>query len=281
MQAILITGVSTGIGYATAKEFIQQGYQVFGSVRKDSDAKQLMTELGDRFCPLVFDITDSAALKHAAEQVALMLEGRGLVGLINNAGVATSGPLIYQPLDEIRWQFEVNVVAQVAVIQAFFPLLKESRVLTGKASKIINISSFGGKIAMPFLGSYAGSKHAFEGLSDSLRRELQLHGIDVVVIGPGGVNTPMWDKESAQDMSPYDHTEFSVALRAFQRYFLKLGKAGFSPERMGRLIRKVFELKHPRARYAAVANPIFNWIIPRIVPPRWVDKFIGKQVGLL
>ncbi len=190
MKAILITGVSSGIGYGAAKEFASHGYQVFGSVRKQEDAKRLKAELGSNFMPLFFDVTDSKALRHAAQQVQSIVGNRGLTGLINNAGIATSGPLIHQPLDEIRWQFEVNVIGLIAVTQAFLPLLKARRSPASKTSRIINISSVGGKIASPFIGAYAGSKYAIEGMSHSLRRELQLHDIDVIIIGPGAVKTP-------------------------------------------------------------------------------------------
>lgn len=281
MKAILITGASSGIGYSTAKEFTRCGYRVFGSVRKERDFERLSAELGPSFTPLRMDVTDSEALQNAAQQVASVVGSSGLVGIINNAGIATSGPLAYQPIDEIRWQFEVNVIAPIAVIQAFLPLLKVGQSATSRPGRIINISSVAGKIAAPFIGAYVGSKHAIEGMSHSLRRELQLHGLDVVIIGPGAVNTPIWDKESAQDMSRYAATEYAGSLEAFQRYITGLGKAGYSAEEIGRFIRKVFELKHPKARYAVVPNSFRNWILPLALPDRWLDRFVGRNFGLL
>lgn len=281
MKAVLVTGVSSGIGYGMAKEFARCGYQVFGSVRKAEDAERLTKEISSNFTPLVFDVTDLRALHRAAQQVASMVAGRGLAGLINNAGIATSGPLAYQPLDEIRWQFEVNVIAPIAVTQAFLPLLKVRQSPTSKPGRIINISSVGGKIAAPFIGAYAGSKHAIEGISHSLRRELQLHGIDVIVIGPGAVNTPIWDKESAQKTSRYAATEYGKPFQAFQRYFVSIGKAGYSPEAVGRFIRKVFEKQNPKTRYAIVPNPLPNWFLPLVLPDHWLDKLIGRNFGLL
>ncbi len=124
MKAILVTGASSGIGYGAVKEFAACGYQVFGSVRKEDDARRLTNEIGSNFTPLLLDVSDSQALQNAAQQVASMVGSRGLTGVINNAGIATSGPLIYQSIDEIRWQFEVNAIAPIAVIQAFFPLLE-------------------------------------------------------------------------------------------------------------------------------------------------------------
>lgn len=281
MKTILITGASTGIGYGTAKVFARAGYQVFGSVRQEKDAQQLADELGPNVTPLQFDVTDAVALQSAVQQVAARVGPQGLGGIINNAGIATSGPLVYQPIDEIRWQFEVNVIAPLAVIQAFFSLLTTKQSSPAKPARIINISSVGGQVAPPFIGAYAGSKHAIEGLSHSLRRELQLHGVDVIIIGPGAVNTPIWDKESAQDMSRYAATEYAPSLRTFLKQMVSLGKAGNSPEKIGQLIHQVFELKHPKTRYAIVPDPIPNWIIPRILPDRWLDKLIGKNLGLL
>lgn len=151
---------------------------------------------------------------------------------------------------------------------------------TDRSGRIINISSVGGKIATPFLGAYAGSKHALEGMSDSLRGELQLHDLDVIIIEPGAVNTPIWDKESAQYLSRYDDTEYHRSLQTFQDYITGIGKAGYSPEVVGKFIRQAFESKHPKARYAIVPDAIPNWYLPRILPARWLDKLIGKQLGL-
>jgi NAD(P)-dependent dehydrogenase (short-subunit alcohol dehydrogenase family) len=280
MQAVLITGASSGIGYGTAQEFANCGYQVFGSVRNEVDAQRLKTELGANFTPLLFDVTDRAAIQNAVRQVTDLVGDRGLAGLINNAGIATSGPLMYQSIEEIRWQFEVNVIAPIAVTQAFLPLLKIKQTNTDRPGRIINISSVGGKVAAPFLGAYAGSKHALEGMSDSLRRELQLHDVDVIIIEPGAVNTPIWDKESAQDLSQYDLTEYRSNLQAFQKYITDIGKAGYAPAVVGKLIRKALESKHPKSRYAIVPDAISNWYLPRILPDRWLDKLIGKRLGL-
>jgi NAD(P)-dependent dehydrogenase (short-subunit alcohol dehydrogenase family) len=281
MPAILITGVSTGIGYGAAKAFVSAGYRVFGSVRKPEDAQRLATEMGENFTPVLFDVTDTHALTLAAQQVSEQLKGQGLVGLINNAGIATSGPLIHQSLDEIRWQFEVNVIAPIAVIQSFLPLLRPGKAVTSQPVRIINISSIAGKISAPFLGAYAGSKHALEGMSNSLRRELQLQGIDVIVIAPGPINTAIWDKESALEMSQYATTEYAEPMRAFQQFMVKVGKAGYSSEKVGQFIYRVFEAKHPKTRYTITPDPYANWYLPQWFPPRWLDRMIGKSVGLL
>jgi len=281
MKSIVITGVSTGIGFGAAKEFVTHGYQVFGSVRREADAARLKAELGDNFTPLIFDITDIRAVRSAACQVEKIIGDRGLNGLINNAGMATSGALMHQPLEEIRLQFEVNVVGQIGVTQAFLPLLGARRNNTDKQQpgRIINISSVVGKLAVPFLGAYVGSKHAFEGISHSLRRELQLYGIDVIVIAPGAVSTAIWDKKSAQDISKYLTTDYAESATTFQKHFVQQGKKGYPPEVLGKFIRKVLETSKPKTKYAIVPNLLLNWIIPTALPDRWLDRIIGRKLG--
>jgi NAD(P)-dependent dehydrogenase (short-subunit alcohol dehydrogenase family) len=278
MSAILITGVSSGLGKGLAQEFIRCGYQVLGSVRRETDAQRLQDEIGENFIPLIFDVNDPIALKNAADQVTTILNGEGLVGLINNAGIATTGPLLYQPIEEIQRQFEVNVFGPISVIQAFFPLLKRGH--HGKPGKIINISSVGGRVASPFGGAYSGSKHALEGISHSLRRELLLHGIDVIIIGPGAIDTPIWDKDGVQSISQYDDTEYATALKRAQAFIFNGGVARCSTEKVCRFIRTVFERKYPKARYAIVADPFPHWILPRLIPHRWFDLLVAKTLGL-
>ena len=278
MKYIVITGVSSGIGYGAAKEFTSQNYHVFGSVRKQEDATRLKEEIGGNFTPLLFDVTDRGAIEKAAEEVKEIVGNNGIAGLINNAGMATAGPLIYQPIEEIRLQFEVNVIGQINVIKVFFELLKAGE----KPGKIINISSVSGKLSAPFLGAYAGSKHALEGISQSLRRELQLYGIDVIIIGPGAVATPIWDKDGAQNsINKYTETDYAESTSIFQKYIVEQGKNGLSEAILGEFIRKVFETEKPKTRYAILRDRFKNWIIPRLLPDRWLDKRIGKNISLL
>ncbi len=150
--------------------------------------------MGENFTPLVFDVTDRAAVLRAAEEVGEALGGSGLAGLVNNAGTAIGGPLMLQPLEEVRAHFEINVLGLVSVTQAFLPLLGARKFRTHGPGRILSIGSVGGKIASPFIGAYAGTKHAVEGISDSLRRELLPYGIDVILLEPGAVRTEIWDK---------------------------------------------------------------------------------------
>jgi NAD(P)-dependent dehydrogenase (short-subunit alcohol dehydrogenase family) len=280
MKHVLVTGASTGIGYAAAQAFIEKGYHVYGNVRKQADADRLQQALGAQFTPLIFDVTDHAAIAAAAQRVEAEIGKDGLACLINNAGIATSGPLMLQPMDDLRFQFEVNVFGLLAVTQAFLPLLGARKNPTHAPGRILMISSVGGKLAGPFLGAYTGSKHALEGMSKSLRQELQLYGIDVIVIGPGRIQTAIWDKPSAQEIGIFEGTDYDPMIRRFQAYFVKTGKKGLPAEFLGRRLVRIFEKRRPRPRYTYVPNYLSNWVMPRLLPTRTIDRLIGKATGL-
>ena len=235
MRSVVITGTSTGIGWGTAKVLIGNGFRVFGSVRKVTDAERLAAEFGPNFVPLVFDVTDEAAVKAAADQVRAALAGEKLFGLVNNAGVAVAGPLLELPIKEFRRQIEINLIGVVITTQAFAPLLGVDRKLTG-SGRIVNIGSVGGRNAVPFLSPYNASKFAMEGLSESLRRELLPFGVDVIVIGPGAVATPIWGKAEQIDVTPYRDTPYAVPLERLRNYMLGMGKKGLPPERIGEAV---------------------------------------------
>ncbi|MGQ0548992.1 MAG: SDR family oxidoreductase [Armatimonadota bacterium] len=280
-KAVVITGVSTGVGLAAAEELAAHGYDVFGSVRRSSDADGLRARLGARFFPLLFDVTDAEAVRAAAGQVAGILGGRGLTGLVNNAGIGVGGPLMHQPLDEIRRVFEVNVLGALSVTQAFLPLLGAKLPQAHPPGRIINISSVGGKIAFPFLGAYSASKHALEAASDALRRELAIYGIDVIVIEPGAVRTAIWDKAEQEDLSSRcAGTDYAAIAARFQTGFIAGGRAGMPAEVIGRVIREALESPRPKTRYALPTNRLTGWIIPRLLPDRWLDRLIISRLGL-
>ena len=142
------------------------------------------------------------------------------------------------------------------------------------------MSSVGGKIAAPFIGHYAASKFALEGLSESLRRELLLFGIDVIVIGPGAVATPIWDKAEKEDISRFDKTEYGPAIRRFGEWFLREGRKGYPPERVGQAVWRALSSARPRVRYPVVPHPFRSWVMPRLLPKRLVDRIIGGSIGL-
>jgi NAD(P)-dependent dehydrogenase (short-subunit alcohol dehydrogenase family) len=234
MKSVVVTGASTGIGWGCVKVLIGKGFRVFGSVRKQADADRLSKEFGANFTPLIFDITDAAAVKHGADQVAAALGNETLAGLVNNAGIAVAGPLLYLDVDEFRQQLEVNLTGQLIVIQAFAPLLGADPSRTGARGRIVNITSVGGRNANPFMGPYNASKFGFEGFSESLRREMMLFGIEVIVVAPGAVATPIWDKAEQVDVSRYANTPYAKALNTIRSYMLEMGRKGFPPETIGR-----------------------------------------------
>ena len=275
---ILITGVSTGIGYGAAKQFIQSGYTVFGSVRTQADANSLQAELGESFTPLVFDVTDAEAIDQAARFLTNKLAGSGLGALINNAGIAIGGPLQDQPMDVFRKHFEVNVMGLVHVTQAFLPLLGARPDHPVAPGRILNISSVNGQVAIPFMGAYVGSKHAVEGLSHSLRRELTLFGINVIIVGPGAVKTPIWGKGT--DISLYQNTPYYPAMNWFLKQVEKSEKRGFSIDYIGKRLVDIYEEPRPRIRYALVPGKLTSWILPRLLPTRLIDWVIGRVSGL-
>ena len=279
-RSVVVTGVSTGIGHGITSVLIRQGVHVFGSVRKPEDAARLSAEFPDGFTPLQFDVTDARAIAAAVDIVRKRLAGQTLLGLVNNAGISVSGPLIHLTLEEFRKQLEVNLVSVLGVTQAFISLLGAERTLKGGPGRIVNISSVGGKIAAPFIGAYAASKFALEGLSESLRRELLLFGIDVIVIGPGAVATPIWDKAEKEDISRFDKTEYGPALRRFGEWFLKEGRKGYPPERVGQAVWRALSSARPRVRYPVVPHPFRSWVMPRLLPKRLVDRIIGGSIGL-
>jgi NAD(P)-dependent dehydrogenase (short-subunit alcohol dehydrogenase family) len=278
MKCIVITGASTGIGRDASRILVEKGFRVYGSVRKQADAERLVNELGETFVPLIFDVTDEAAVHTAAKQVREGLNGGTLFGLVNNAGAAFSGPLMHLPIENFRKQLEINVTGQLIVTQAFAPLLGTDPSLKGSPGRIVNISSASGKNGSPFVGAYAASKHALEGLSESLRREMMLYGIDVIIIGPGPIATPIWDKAEQEDINQYQHTDYFESSSKFQKYALKSGRNGLPVERVSDVILEALTSAMPHVRYAITPNPFRNWVMS-ILPKRYIDNIIAKNLG--
>jgi len=279
MKSVVVTGVSTGIGWGIAKILTQKGFRVFGSVRKTQDAERLSKEFGENFLPLIFDVTDEAVVQAGARQVQEQLNGETLFGLVNNAGIAIPAPLIHQPTDEFRHQLEVNLVSVLIITKAFVPLLGSDRSLKGNPGRIINMSSIGGKFGGPFLGAYAAAKHGLEGFSESLRRELMLYGIDVIIIGPGSVATPIWDKAEKEDLSRYADTDYVESARRVREYMIRDGRNGYPPEKVGEVVWQALTTPNPRVRYAVIPGSSFRRIIQTLLPRRVVDRIIARNLG--
>lgn len=279
MKSVVVTGASSGIGWGCVKVLIAAGFRVFGSVRKQADADRLAREFGANFTPLLFDITDEAAVAAGTKQVADLLGGETLAGLVNNAGVAVPGPLLYLQIDDFKRQIEINLTGQLIVTQAFLPLLGADRARKGPPGRIVMISSVGGRNAMPFVGPYCASKFALEGLSESLRRELMLFGIDVVVIAPGAVATPIWDKADAVDIAPFANTPYAAPLDKIKSYMIANGRKGLPPERIGEAVKAALTVAKPKTRYTVTPEPLQNFMVNNL-PKRLVDRMIGRRLGL-
>ncbi len=280
MKQVVITGVSTGIGWASAKVLLEHGFRVFGSVRKREDAERLQTELGSQFVPLLFDVTDEPAVQAEADRVSQILGNQTLDGLVNNAGIEIAGPLAYLETDQFRYQLEVNLVGPFIVSKAFLPLLGTDPAREGGPGRIVNISSTSGKIAGPFSGAYCASKFGLEGFSDSLRRELILFGINVIIIQPGAVVTPIWQKSDTGLAERFAQTPFAQALERFEQYAAKEGASGLPPEIIGKAVWQALTAKNPKVRYAKVPRPLTNWIIPQLIPMRTLDKLVAQFMGI-
>src|SRR6202790_5496239 len=230
MRSVVITGASTGIGWSSAKLLLDRGFRVFGSVRKQADADRLKSEFGANFTPLLFDVTDEAAGLAAARTVRAALNGETLTGLVNNAAVAVRGPVLELAADEFRRQMDVNVIGPIISTQAFGPLLGSDPSLKGPKGRIVMISSVAGKNGNPLMSAYSASKFAIEGLSESLRREMMLFGIDVIIIAPGPVKTPIWSKADEVDISAHRNSPFFPAMERARKFMLHLGEIGLPPE---------------------------------------------------
>ncbi|KIZ40884.1 MULTISPECIES: SDR family oxidoreductase [Rhodopseudomonas] len=280
MRSIVVTGVSTGIGHAAAKLLLQRGFRVFGSVRQPADAERLKAELGDAFTPLLFDVTDEAAVFLAADEVRVALNGETLAGLVNNAGISVSGPVLGLAADEFRRQFDVNVIGPIIATQAFALLLGADPALRGPKGRIVMISSLAGKIGNPLMGAYSASKHAIEGLSEALRRELMLFGIDVVVIAPGAVKTPIWAKAMQEDVSRFRNSPYFPALQRVMTLLPQMDQSGLPPETIAARIHEVLTMDRPRVRYTMTPAPL-RYLMMTLLPKRVIDRIVAKRLGLL
>ena len=178
--AVLVSGASTGIGRETALRLARAGHTVFAGVRKESDAESLRNEGIDGLTPVLFDVTDAAAIAAATKTVAQAVGEAGLQGVVANAGIGIAGALEFVDLDEVRRQFEVNVIGVLAVVQAAMPLIRKGK------GRVVITGSIAGRAALPILGPYAASKFALEAVAESMRRELAPSGIHVALIEQSG-----------------------------------------------------------------------------------------------
>ncbi len=276
VDSIVITGASTGIGKACALHLAQRGWQVFAGVRNQADADALQHEAAGRLTPVFIDVTDEEGIVRAAEVVGAAVGARGLAGLVNNAGVAVSGPTEFVSLPAIRRQFEVNVFGQIAVTQAFLPLLRK------RQGRIVNMSSVSGRVVYPLFGPYAASKHALEAFSDALRRELSPWGLHVAVVEPASVATPIWekarlsaDKELAA-LPPQAMDLYGTRIRRVYAMAGRQGERGMPPAVVVGAVTHALTSKRPKTRYFLANGPFsYGWAF-RLLPDRVLDYFITR-----
>jgi len=278
-RAIVVTGASTGIGRAAVARAVAGGARVFASVRKPADAQGLISEFGAAVTPLVFDVADEAGVNAGAARVAEALGGQRLAGLVNNAGIAVPGPLLHIESADLARQFDVNLIGVHRATRAFAPLLGADPARTGKPGRIVMISSVGGQFGQPFAGAYSASKFALEGYSQSLRRELQLYGIDVIVIGPGAIATPIWDKADENEFKKFEATPYGKIVERVRAYMENAGRKGLPAEEVGDLIWRVLTMDKPKTRYAILRRPFLDRTLPRLLPPRMTDRMVARRLG--
>ena len=272
LKSILITGVSSGIGYDASRFFLSRGWRVFGSVRNPSDAADLESPL---FHKLVFDVTDSEAIARAADQVKITLNDDIIDVLVNNAGIAVFGPLMHLPISEFQRQLEVNLTGVLRVTQAFLPMMGTLQ-NSERPGRIINIGSVSGLFTTPMLGPYCVSKYGLESMSDAFRRELQIYKIPVSIIEPASTKSDIWAKAKAAD----SHTSGTIYERVeVQKTAMieKTQRKAIETERISKCIWRIAKAKSPRARYLITRNNIAFKIVTWL-PSRWIDYILKKTL---
>lgn len=277
MRTVLVTGASTGIGRATALRLDGSGWRVFAGVRKEADAESLRGEGSERLVPVMLDVTEPEQIAAAAERIESEAEG-GLDGLVNNAGVAIPGPLETMPIEDLRRQLEVNLVAYVAVTQAMLPSIRRA---TGR---IVFLSSIGGRIAFPFGGPYHASKFATEAVGDVFRQELRPWGIEVAIVEPGSIDTPIWERgqetgAEIESRSPQTGALYGAAIEKFRRLIEQTAERGIPPEKVAKAIAHALESGRPKTRYLVGLDAKVQARIRPLIPTRIFDRIVARQLG--
>ncbi len=279
MKAVVVTGASTGIGEASVKMLIKKGFTVFAAVRNEADAAKIAAQHNGAAEALLFDVTDEPAVAAAAKKVEEKLAGATLTGLVNNAGFSAPAPLLHMPLDDFRRQLAVNVTGQLAVIQAFAPLLGAGARRASSPGRIVNMSSVAGRFATPMMGAYCASKFALEGLSDALRRELMIYGVDVILIEPGAIATPIWEK-SAADLSRYSDTDYGPVARRAVEWAQEMRRNAPPPEKVAEAVLRALTARRPPVRIPVVEHRFTGYTLPHLLPARLLDWLTARRLGL-
>jgi len=278
MKYIVVTGASCGIGFETVRYLLEKGCYVFGSVRTAADAAKLAGLFPRNFTPLIFDVTDEAAMAASVSQVRAVLGENNLAGLVNNAGIVVSGPILHMPKEKMRHQFEVNTFGPLELCQLYFPLLKSKG--NAPAGRIVNVSSLSAEIALPFMGPYSASKRALSNLAHALRREFYPYGIQVSDILPGRVKTGIVDT-LAPNAADFSGTDFEEGMTRYLESAQYLRDRGLAPETVAATIYQALTDANPRLRYVRPYKYFSRWKIPVNLPARLLDRLLAKRLRLL
>jgi NAD(P)-dependent dehydrogenase (short-subunit alcohol dehydrogenase family) len=279
-KSVVITGASTGIGAACALHLDKLGLRVFAGVRRQADAEALKSKASSRLVAIALDVADGLSVSTAASAVGGAVGAAGLDGLLNNAGVVVTGPVEFLPLPELRRQLEINVVGQVAVTQAFLPLIRVAR------GRIVNMGSIAGRLATPFSSAYGASKFALEALTDALRLELAPWGISVSIIEPGAVATPIWEKGMKNGAAmlaaapPEALVLYAEALEAFKKTSEHAAKNAADPMDVARAVEHALTAAKPKTRYVVGRRARIGAAMALLVPDRMRDTMVAKAMRL-
>jgi NAD(P)-dependent dehydrogenase (short-subunit alcohol dehydrogenase family) len=273
---VLVTGTSSGIGEACARHLAGLGFNVFAGVRKAADAERVA---GPRTEPVMVDVTDDASVAAAAQTIGDAVGNTGLAGLVNNAGIAVAGPLEFVDLEDFKRQLDVNVTGVLRTTQAMLPHLRNAR------GRIVNLSSIGGRVAIPVVGPYNASKFALEGMSDSLRRELRPWGMHVALIEPGAVATPIWDKgveqarELETDAQPEVRERYGEVIDAVRKESEKNRTQGVPPHEVAEAVAHALTAPKPKTRYLVGRDAKTRGPMSKVMPDRLLDAAIARALG--
>ncbi len=277
---VLITGASSGIGLSCAMELDRRGFRVFAGVRSDEAAGTLRAEASGRLTPVRLDVTEAEEIAAAAAEVEKAVEGVGLAGLVNNAGIAVPAPWELLPIEQLRKQFEVNLFGQAAVTKAVLPLLRAGR------GRVVNIGSVNGGLAVPYLGAYSASKFALEAFNDSLRLELRPFGVGVSAVEPGSIDTSIWGKSFAladklsTDADPRILELYQSELDAMRRATSRRARQAVSVERVVRAVVHALTARRPKTHYYLGWNVRVCFKGMKMLSDRLRDRIVQREAGL-
>ncbi len=273
-QSVLITGASSGIGEACAVHLAHKGFRVYAAARRAEKLRELEGLAGGRITPIELDVTDEASVEKAVGRIAD--DDATLFALVNNAGISVMGPIEDTPIVEWRRQYETNVFGLVRMTQAVLPQMRDA----GRG-RIINIGSVTGRIAMPFQGVYASSKHAVEGLTDALRREVEPYGLKVSLVRPGFINTPFGNQEQDELQKHVDAGgPYADAVRTFKLWHAKGHPTAPGPSVVAEAVHAALTAEHPHSRYTAPMNNVGALMLRNLLPSAVTDRILSRVVGL-